>query len=82
MATLDKQTPKRQRKARSVCSPHIDHDLRSRMILCDRFKKQFDKTRNTVDWEKYIELKNNVNIEKKQKSMIILLIRLGIIMGK
>ena len=26
-----------------------------------------NKTRNTADWEKYIELKKNVNVEKKRK---------------
>ena len=64
LAILDKHAPKR---ARSVLSPHSDHDLRSKMILRDKFKKQFNKTRNTADWEKYIELKNNVNMEKKRK---------------
>ena len=67
LAILDKHTPERQRKARSIRSPHIDHDLRSKMILRDKFKKQFNETRNKADWDKYIELKNDVNIENKRK---------------
>ena len=63
----ERKAPKRQREARSVRSPHIDDDLRSKMILRDKFKKQFNKSRNTADWEKYIELKNNVNMEKERK---------------
>ena len=67
MAILDKHAPERKRKTRSVCSPHIDYDLRSKMIFRDKFKKQLKKTRNTADCEKYIKLKNNVKIEKKRK---------------
>ena len=37
---------------------------------------------NIADLGKYIELKNNINMEKKRRSVIILLIRSGRITGK
>ena len=36
LAILDKHSPKRQCKTRSVSSPHINHDHHSKMILRDK----------------------------------------------
>ena len=36
LAILDKHSPKRQCKTRSVRSPHINHDHHSKMILRDK----------------------------------------------
>ena len=86
LAILYKHAPKRQRKIGSINirSPRIEkqNDLQSKMILPDKCKKQFNITRNKADWEKYIELKNNLDMEKKRKRVIILLVRSGRIMGK
>ena len=64
---LDKHAPLRQHKVRNMYAPYIDHELRHKMFLCDFYKKQFNKTKNSDTWKQFQQLRNKINIERQKK---------------
>ena len=67
LSILDRHAPYRQRKVKNSYAAYIDKDLRHKMFLRDLFKKQFNKSRNSDDWQKFTKLGNEVNSLKHVK---------------
>ena len=56
-----------QRKVKNSYVAYIDKDLRHKMFLRDLFKKRFNRSKNTVDWQRFTKLRNEVNSFKHVK---------------
>ena len=61
---LDQHAPVKQRKVRNKYAPYISSELRQQMFRRDTIKKRFRRTKDLKDWEKFVQLRNKVNIDK------------------
>ena len=61
---LDQHAPVKQRKVRNKYAPYISSELRQQMFKRDTIKKRFRRTKDLKDWEKFVQLRNKVNIDK------------------
>ena len=64
---LNKHAPFKHRNVRNTYAPYIDNELRQKMFRRDLFKKKHSKYKDPNDWTQYKRIKNEINVELKNK---------------
>ena len=69
---LNKHAPFKHRNVRNTYAPYIDNELKQKMFCGDLFKKKHSKYKDPNDWTQYKRIKNELNVELKNKIKALL----------